>query len=184
MNIAYPLTDHVEINNVEYKIDLSFDNVLRVIDMLNDEDLNDSEQIEVGLRMLFDDNLPITLPEKEEVFYQIFNEVVGLGEDSQNNFDINGDPMPDANGSDEKETYSFEKDSPYIYASFMSDYGIDLFEARGKLHWEKFKALLGGLTEGSKFLRVIEIRTMDLPTGKGNEKQRAHVKKLKEIYKL
>lgn len=184
-SLAYPLLDTVEINGKEYKVNLAFDNVLRLIDMLNDDEINDLAQIELGTRMLIGESLDLPLEQKEEVFYQLFTETINKGLDDEDfNRDIEGNPMPVADGGDNKETYCLKQDAPYIYASFMSDYGIDLFEAHGKLHWEKFKALLSGLTDGSKFLRVIEIRTMELPTGKGSEKQRAQIKRMKKAYEL
>lgn len=40
----------------------------------------------------------------------------------------------------------YEIDSDYIYAAFMSQYGIDLCEIE-ELHWHKFLALLKGLKD-------------------------------------
>ncbi|MFE3747190.1 Gp15 family bacteriophage protein, partial [Bacillus subtilis] len=69
----------------------------------------------------------------------------------------------------------------YIYASFLFDYNLDLFEQQGKLHWRKFQALLKGLSEDAKFSKVIEIRTMKLPK-EGEERKR--IQELKRIYAL
>ena len=70
MNLAYRLTETVEIDGTTHPIDLSFDNVLRLIDMLNDKDLNDETQIEIGLYMLLGVNLDMKIETKEEVFYK------------------------------------------------------------------------------------------------------------------
>jgi len=181
MDLAYPITETAEINGVTYDIDLSFDNVLRLIDMLSDRELDDITQIELGLQMLLDTELACDIEEKEEIFYQIFKSTIGKDAEEKQPVDIEGNPMP---VKKEEKIYSLKQDAEHIYASFMSDYGLDLFEQQGKLHWDKFKALLAGLTDGSKFSRVIEIRTMDLPRGKGTAKQRRQIKKLKEHYKL
>ena len=181
-DLAYPLTETVEIDGKEYELNLSFDNVLRLIDMLNDKELSDYEQVEFGLEMLIGDNLEnYDFGKKEEIFYSIFKETIGKDAEEGQPVDIEGNPMPQKK---EKEKYDLKQDAAYIYASFMSDYGIDLFEQHGKLHWLKFKALLGGLTDGSKFLRVLEIRTAELPEGKGTEKQRKQMLELKRIYAL
>lgn len=181
-DLAYPLTETVDINGKEYELNLAFDNVLRLIDMLNDKELSDFEQIEIGLEMIIGDSLvDYNIEKKEEIFYSIFKETIGKDTEEGQPVDIEGNPMPQKK---EKETYDLKQDAEYIYASFMSDYGIDLFEQQGKLHWYKFKALLGGLTDGSKFLRVIEIRTAELPKGKGTEKQRKQMLELKRIYAL
>ncbi|MEH7236752.1 Gp15 family bacteriophage protein [Bacillus sp. JJ1562] len=180
-DLAYPLTESVEIDGIEFVVDLSFDNVLRLIDMLGDKEIPDYAQIEIGFEMLLRDQLDYPFEKKAEIFYQLFESAIGSGQEGHASVDIEGNPMPQ---SKEKEVYSLKQDAEYIYASFMSDYGLDLFEQQGKLHWYKFKALLGGLTDGSKFLRVIEIRTADLPSGKGTEKQRKQMLELKRAYAL
>lgn len=184
-DLAYPLQTSVEVDGVEYEVDLSFDNVLRLFDLLSDEELTDTIQIDIGLRMLLGDEIQIEgdIYQKEELFYQIFTQTIGKEAEQSAPVDIAGNPMPDDPKTEER-SYDLKQDAEYIYASFMSDYNIDLFEQQGKLHWDKFKALLGGLTDGSKFLRVLEIRTMELPKGKGTEKERAQIKKLKEQYAL
>jgi len=181
MDLAYPLTDTVEIDGKTYKLDLSFDNVLRLIDMLNDKQLDDITQIETGLYMLLGVELDYPIHKKEEIFYQIFYETIGKEVEENIPVDIEGNPMP---AKKEEKVYSIKQDAPYIYASFYQDYGIDLYEMQGKLHWEKFKALLEGLRPDTKFKEIVNIRTMELPTGKGTEKQRKHIRELKEIYKL
>lgn len=181
MDLAYPLTDTVEIDGKTYKLDLSFDNVLRLIDMLNDKQLDDITQIETGLYMLLGVELDYPIEKKEEIFYQIFYETIGKEVEENIPVDLDGNPMPQQK---EEKIYSIKQDAPYIYASFYQDYGIDLFEVQGKLHWEKFKALLAGLRPDTKFKEIVNIRTMELPTGKGTEKQRKQIKELKEYYRL
>ncbi|WP_381151628.1 Gp15 family bacteriophage protein, partial [Streptomyces cyaneofuscatus] len=83
--------------------------------------------------------------------------------------------------SKKDEVFDFEQDAEYIYASFLFDYNLDLFEQQGKLHWRKFQALLKGLSEDAKFSKVIEIRTMKLPK-EGEERKR--IQELKRIYAL
>lgn len=181
MDLAYPLTESVEIDGVEYPLNLAFDNVLRLIDLLGDKEINDITQIEIGLQMLLGVELNYPIDKKEEILHLIFNETLGKEVEESLPVDIEGNPMPQQN---EEQVYSIKQDAPYIFASFYQDYGIDLYECQGKLHWEKFKALLSGLKPDTKFKEVINIRTMELPTGKGTEKQRKNIKELKEYYKL
>lgn len=181
MDLAYPLTETVEIDGKTYKLNMSFDNVLRLIDMLNDKQLNDITQIETGLYMLLGVELDYPIEKKEEIFYQIFYETIGKEVEENLPVDLDGNPMPQQK---EDKIYSIKQDAPYIFASFYQDYGIDLFEVQGKLHWEKFKALLAGLRPDTKFKEIVNIRTMELPTGKGTEKQRKRIKELKEYYRL
>lgn len=181
MDLAYPLTETVEIDGKTYKLNLSFDNVLRLIDMLNDKQLDDITQIETGLYMLLGVDIDYPIDKKEEIFYQIFYETIGKEIEENIPVDLEGNPMPQQK---EEKIYSIKQDAPYIYASFYQDYGIDLFESQGKLHWEKFKALLAGLRPDTKFKEIVNIRTMELPIGKGTEKQRKQIKELKEYYRL
>lgn len=182
MDLAYPLIESVEIDGKKYKLDLSFDNVLRLFDMLNDKELDDVTQIETGLYMLLGVELDYPIEKKAEIFYKIFREAIGKDAEEEQQVDIEGNPLP--HPKKEERIYSIKQDAEYIYASFYQDYGIDLFEMQGKLHWAKFKALLKGLSVNTKFKEVLEIRTMELPKGKGMEKQRERIRKLKQIYAL
>ena len=76
---------------------------------------------------------------------------------------------------------SFTEDAGLIYAAFLAQYGIDLTAT--SLHWWKFRALFDGLTDKHKICEIMGYRAMDLSKIK-NREQRAHYRKLKEMYKL
>lgn len=183
-DLAYPLQDVVNINGKDYKLNLAFDTVLRLIDLLADEDFNDVEKIVIALKMLTDETFDMPFDKQEEILYEIFKNFIDVGSSSAPATDIKGNPLPTEVVSGGKKTYDIKQDAKYIYASFMQDYGIDLFEQQGKMHWHKFSALLEGLSEDTKFKKVIEIRTMELPSGKGSGKQREQIKKAKRQYEL
>lgn len=179
------LVDSIEINGKTYSVDMSYDNILRLTEMLNDPELSDEIQILLGIEMLFDDPLEMPIEEKVLAFKEAFNALVGQSQEEEVEYDIMGNPMPKVVNEEGSEvSYDLEQDAEYIYASFLQDYGIDLFEQQGKLHWYQFKALLAGLSETTKFKRVIEIRQMPLPTGKNSGKHRAEVEKIKKAYAL
>ncbi|WP_227995081.1 Gp15 family bacteriophage protein [Oceanobacillus sp. CFH 90083] len=185
LNLAYPINDTVVIDAEIYEINLAYDNVLRLFDMLHDEELTDVEQIEIGLEMLLGRSLDLDLAKQEEVFFEIFKSTISKDADDNAPVDIDGNPMPVMDKEkDDKKIYSIKQDAEYIFASFYQDYGIDLLEAQGKLHWYKFQALLAGLRQDTKFKEVIEIRTMELPTGKGTGKHRKQVEEAKKAYRL
>lgn len=181
-DLAYPLEDTIEIDDITYQVDMSFDNILRLYDMLNDKELDDVTQILVGIEMLLGVCFLCDFQTQYEIFEKVFKGFISKGAEENLPVDIEGNPMPIT--EKDKNPFSIKEDAEYIYASFYQDYGIDLFEQQGKLHWEKFKALLGGLRKDTKFKEVVEIRTMELPTGKGTQKQRENIKKLQEHYKL
>lgn len=183
MNLAYPLDDTVEIDGNKYVLNMAFDNILRLFDLLKDKEIDDVTKIETGLLMLIDDKLEgYSIEEKAEIFSQLFVHAVGKPKKKQL-VDLDGNPMPQISEEDEK-VFDFMQDAEYIYASFMHTYGIDLFEQQGKLHWKKFKALLNGLSEDSIFSRVVGIRTAELPSGKGMQKERERLRKLKQKFAL
>ena len=62
-----------------------------------------------------------------------------------------------------EKSFDIEQDAEFIYASFLYDYNIDLFEQQGKLDYRKFIALLRSLSSDTKLQKVIEIREMDIP---------------------
>lgn len=183
LNLAYPIENKAIINGIEYELDMSFDNILRLFDLLEDKSLNDIEKVETGLLMLIDNKLDdYDIQEKAKIFIEIFKSAIGAEKEEQP-VDLDGNPMPVAS-KENKKVYDLAQDAEYIYASFMSDYNIDLFEQQGKLHWYKFKALLNGLTDKSKFMRVVDIRQAEMPKGKGMQKEREQLRKLKEHYAL
>lgn len=77
--------------------------------------------------------------------------------------------------------YNFEDDAEYIYAAFLSEFGIDLCTAQ--LHWWKFRALFLALSENSKFSKVLAFRTVDVSKIKDKEQKR-YYERMKKLYKL
>lgn len=65
----------------------------------------------------------------------------------------------------------YEQDADVIYASFLSEYGIDLLDT--SMHWAKFRALLSGLSDQSALASRMKLRDMDTSKLKGKEKHKA-----------
>lgn len=77
--------------------------------------------------------------------------------------------------------YDLEHDFSYIYAAFLEQYRIDLYEIE-HLHWWKFKALFEGLTGDCEICKIMEYRTIDL---KDMDKERKKFyQKMKRLYAL
>lgn len=76
---------------------------------------------------------------------------------------------------------SFTQDEELIYASFLSEYGIDL--SKEKLHWWRFLALLKNLSPDSSLMRVAHIRAAKLSDIK-NPALRRSILRQKRIYSL
>ncbi|WP_458732411.1 Gp15 family bacteriophage protein [Bacillus subtilis] len=193
------LTDRFEEDVIEFKgrrikLRLFFDVVLRAFELLEDEEFTEAQKWSL-LAFVFAENKEdveeLSLDEKVILVKAIFDNFIHEpGETAQDSIQqqpqsTNEDEQNTSEGeqstSKKDEVFDFEQDAEYIYASFLFDYNLDLFEQQGKLHWRKFQALLKGLSEDAKFSKVIEIRTMKLPK-EGEERKR--IQELKRIYAL
>lgn len=81
----------------------------------------------------------------------------------------------------QRKLYSFSHDSALIYAGFYQQYGIDLMEE--KFHWFQFKALFDGLSDDTKFVKVVGYRATDVSQFKSPE-MRGFYHTMKRIYRL
>ena len=77
--------------------------------------------------------------------------------------------------------FSFAEDEALIYASFLSEYGIDL--VRQNLHWWQFLSLLGTLGADCALMRVASIRAVK-PSQIKDAALRRRVIKQKQIFAL
>ncbi|WP_054634816.1 Gp15 family bacteriophage protein [Thalassobacillus sp. C254] len=164
-------------------LDMAFDKVLRSFELWDDDKFTEVEKIEIFLEMFVTEKEKVKgLAYKEKV--TLFNEVFG-------SFILNASDKKEQSNQGEistipnKKIYDINKDAEYIYASFLFDYNIDLFEQQGKLHWRKFQALLSNLSDKTKFKQVVSIRKEEIPTQtKYNQKERERLIELKRIYRL
>ncbi|AIY20826.1 hypothetical protein Javan535_0010 [Streptococcus phage Javan535] len=188
LDLSRKLTDKLVIDDEEFPLNLSFDNVLRLFEMWRDEDVPEFVKPHFGIRILTGENLEdFTVEEMSEVFNEVFEEHISLStvEDNHVEYDLAGNPMKTtaSNGKQEQAPYDIRFDGDYIYASFLQAYGIDLFDVQGKLHWKKFNALLSGLPEGTKFMEVIKIRKWKPQKGDSAE-YKEEMRRLQKDYAL
>lgn len=176
------LEDEIEVGGETYRLNLFFDTVLRFFDLMNDDHLLDVDKIEIAFRMFVDTGDGFDFELKYKTVETIINRFI-LDEEPGENEEEQPDDGEQTPGTARK-YYDLRKDAQFIYASFMQEYGIDLIDMQGKLRWEKFKALLVGLRDKTKFREIIGIRAMEMPRGKGMEEERRRIRKLKRIYAL
>lgn len=188
LDLSRKLTDKLVIDDKEFPLNLSFDNVLRLFEMWRDEDVPEFVKPHFGIRILTGETLEdFTVEEMSEVFNEVFEEHISLStvEDNHVEYDLAGNPMKTtaSNGKQEQAPYDIRYDGDYIYASFLQAYGIDLFDVQGELHWKKFNALLSGLPEGTKFMEVIKIRKWKPQKGDSAE-YKEEMRRLQKDYAL
>ena len=180
------LKDEYEVNGEKHKVNVSFDNILSLIDMLKEKKLSDRLKLDFAIKMLFGKKtklIELEVEQQLDIFNSAFEKYVMQGQvENTVKYDRQGNEMP-SYVADTKQKYSLKYDAEYIYASFVQAYGIDLIECQGKLHWFKFKALLSGLPEGTKFEQVMSIRAWKKPS-KSKNAHETQMKKLQEIYAL
>lgn len=171
MKLTDRFMDEIEFNCQTFALNLAFDNVLRTNELLQSDSFDDYEKIEILFQMLVKNayEFDLSFEDKAEFIGFLFEKVL----------------FPKSPESGGKAYYDFEQDAGFIYASFLQDYKMDLFEMQGKLHWEKFKALLDGLSDDTKFKEVVAIRAQKIPAPtKYNQEERKRIIELKRVYRL
>lgn len=204
IDLSRKLTDKLVIDDKEYALDLSFDTVLKMFEMMRDDDIPEYIKPHFAIRMLISKSLAgstreekaksfnndfenYSIEEMSKVFKSVFEEHISLSdvEDNHVEYDLAGNPMRTTASDDTKQRapYDIRYDGDYIYSSFLQAYGIDLFDVQGELHWRKFNALLSGLPEGTKLMEVIKIRKWKPQKGDSSE-YKEEMRRLQKDYAL
>ena len=204
LDLSRKLTDKLVIDDKAYILDLSFDNILKMFEMMRDDDIPEYIKPHFAIRMLVSKSLAgntreekaesfnsdfegYSVEEMSKVFKSVFEEHISLSdvEDNHVEYDLAGNPMKTTASDDTKQRapYDIRYDGDYIYASFLQAYNIDLFDVQGKLHWRKFNALLSGLPEGTKLMEVIKIRKWKPQKGDSSE-YKEEMRRLQKDYAL
>ena len=159
LSLYEPLRSEYEYGSQTYKIDLAFDNVLRFYKLLDDKEFSCEEIVETAFEMFFG-----SYPKNADFALAAFKDISDY---------ISHEPYGNDGGDETVSSpikyYSFTQDAGAIYASFMEQYGMDLVDQEGKLHWDKFKALFAGLGPKTYFQRIVQIRMKDTSKLEGQE---------------
>ena len=144
----YP--DSVEYDGEEYRLDLSWDNVLRSLDVFSDLEISKEIQVETALDNLVINRHPVEVRLLDAIFALIFKK----------------------NQKDSEPAIDFRQDADLILAAFRQAYGIDL--KKSKMHWCEFSALLKGVPRNTRLAEIIDIRQRPIPKPtKYNAEERA-----------
>lgn len=193
-----PLKTPVVFGGHSFFIDMSFNNILSVFEIMEDAELDDIEKGRMMLYMLtgeedFIDDAFMTTQDDidftQDFLGHVFETLI-IEEETKQAVprDVLGNPLPikkdDDDEDDDERTFDFVHDAKYIYASFMQAYHIDLYEKHNKMHWEQFLALFNGLPSETIMMKVIDVRERPLPKGKGTEEQARELKRAKQKFAL
>ena len=184
-DISKKMDDRLVLNDKEYQLFLSFDRVLWCFDMWGKEHIPPHLKPKLALAKLTnDESFKDVAPVEAMAAYQ---EVFVKASDEVDRYDIEGNVLPkrpkDDPENDEKPLFNIKYDGEYIFSSFMQAYHIDLIEEQGRLHWQKFNALLSGLPDGTKFVEVMKIRAWR-PSKGDTPKEIRRMRDLQEEYAL
>lgn len=154
-----------------------------------DHKLSSREKVEKALRLMFTDLGELPLNEPQEIVDSLLRFYHG-GNRPLNQHQINeqkkaksqSQNISNRNQENEKLVYDYEYDDELIYDAFLQQYGIDLIDI-DYMHWWKFKALMSGLTEDTKFMQVIGYRTAKISQNMSAQEKR-RLRHMKDIYAL
>lgn len=164
------LPESVRVNGCEYEIEWNFRTAILFELLMNDPEYSDEEKIVHTLALYYPKEIPNDLEKALDAVIDFYL----CGEENKNT-------RGTSTNNSRKANYSFEQDAAYIYAAFLTQYGIDLNEIE-KLHWWKFSALFQSLNEEQKICQIMYYRDADLKGKSKSEKK--FLKTMKEKYAL
>lgn len=156
MKLQDHLPDGVFVDNKFYRLDFDFRNVLRMMEILDRDDLMPEAKEFLALKCLtkHPKNVKKVLIAVRDLLFQ-------------------QKPKKDA-----KKVTDFEQDAGLIRAAFRQEFGIDLY--RDKLHWIEFSEMLNAIPEGNRYAEVVGIRARPIPAPtKWNQHEREWLLKAK-----
>lgn len=167
------LRNFVRLGKLKIKIRPSFQTVLKCNTVLHDSVLSEAEKLEICLRLFVKHKYVLFFLSdnaRAQLFKGYFEDFVNVG--SRKN-------------TVSKKVLDFSQDAAYIYSAFWQCYGVDLLGKNRNLHWWSFAALLGGLSDDTKMMQIVAIRSRPLPKPtKYNREERAELMKLKTEFAI
>ncbi|WP_438832338.1 Gp15 family bacteriophage protein [Streptococcus pluranimalium] len=192
LDLSRKLTDELVLGDDVYPMNIAFNKVLKVMELINDDEFEDVYKPYLAIQIFTDVDFTeaLTPEQATAIFKLIFEEHIRIipAKDSSPVLDLAGNPIKSkirsrSQSEDGERLFSLKYDAEYIYSSFMQAYGLDLIDAQNTLHWKKFNALLNGLPSDTKFAEVLKIRSYKPQKG-DSKKYKESMKQLKKEYAL
>lgn len=192
LDLSRKLTDELVLGDDVYPMNIAFNKVLKVMELINDDEFEDIYKPYLAIQIFTDVDFTeaLTPEQATAIFKLIFEEHIRIipAKDSSPVLDLAGNPIKSkirsrSQSDDGERLFSLKYDAEYIYSSFMQAYGLDLIDAQNTLHWKKFNALLNGLPSDTKFAEVLKIRSYKPQKG-DSKKYKESMKQLKKEYAL
>ena len=164
------ITKKIQIENEIYEANVEFRNIIKCNEIANDDTIGDTERALGVAYTLFGVKALEHKEHIEKLLKWAKNYITGGKEIEQN----------------EKPDMDYVEDMPYIKASFMSDYRIDL--NKEEMEWQDFYNLINGLSNSELgnccvLNRVRNLRNFDTKEIK-DTKEREKIEKAKQMVAL
>lgn len=166
----YP--EYVKVRDKKYKINTSYKTAIKCNAIAEDNNINDIERALAIIYKLFGEEALDDVENREELLKKAVK-YLSCG-------------VENVETSNEPKDMDFIQDMPYIKASFMSDYHIDLNKT--DMHWWEFYELMNGLSNSDMgnccvLNRVRNLRTFNLAEIK-DPREREKMRKAKKSVEL
>lgn len=183
MRLNDPLATSIFFNEKEYQLDLSFNRVLDVLEIIERKDIIESHKLPIIMSILIGDS-DLEQSELFKLWELIRDTHINLADKKEKvvNIDVLGNIMPNFEEEESERVLDIQQDAKYIYASFRQ-IGINLFAEQNKMHWSEFQALLESLPDDTIMQKIIQIRVWT-PQKHDSSTYKAQMKKLQEKYRL
>lgn len=180
-SLSEHIDDVIDFGGEERAIDMSFDNIINVQNLILDPEEDDYFKVVMSVTLLLDEDYEalMELFDFEYIYdtFELLLEHIG--------FKNKDDDTEGSSNKSAERVFDYKQDAGAIFASFFHAYKLDLIEQRGRLHYFKFKALLENLPEDTAHSKIIGYRTMKVPSQKEASKDYiSHVRKMKRLYRL
>lgn len=171
-----PLQTSVILGVEEVPIFTSFRNSILFELLMSQRNISAKEKVIEAIRLYYPSEVHnIVIDHSEKAISSIIDFYAGgTGEKQQN--------KESSDNRSSRAIFHFEHDAGYIYAAFLSQYGIDLTVEKD-LHWHKFKALFHGLESRHKISEIMKIRATEITSEMSKEEQK-YYREMKALYRL
>ena len=157
------ICEDVEIDGKAYRINTDFRIWIEIERLLFDRSIDDEKRFANILVLAYPALPPRPYSAIERIMW--FYSGGGLNDETSN-----GQKSP---------AFDILEDFDYIWAAFWGEFGIDL--TRENLHWWKFRALLGALSDKCLFSKIVGYRTVDTSVIKDKEQKKFYEKMKKQF---
>lgn len=163
MKLQDSLPEFVYVGRKRYRVDLDFRNVLRMMDVLGNDDLMPEAREWNALKCI------MKRPPKHAAAVLLAVKLLLFPDHKKQ--------------QQQKRLTDFVQDADLIRAAFLQNFGINLY--RDRLHWFEFTGLLSCLPEGSRYAEIVGIRARPMPKAtKYNAEERQWLAKAKATYAI